>query len=405
MPATSAAKTNSLMRFFIGASLAFLVGLGLFYWIMDPPANDLRLMIELMGATSLVSMVAGYAAYRAGWVVHSPHLGWTLMGGYLLAGLLVFINVYITARMMFTSQHDLILATILLIFATGIASSVGYFLSEAMTNRIQQVQSAASRVAAGDLNTRVPVDGRDEMAVLATSFNEMVAQLQAAQAQQQELDVLRRDLVAWAGHDLRTPLTSIRAIIEALADGLVTDEDARLRYLRTAQANVQSLSHLIDDLFEMAQVDAGGLQLNIEQGSIADLISDTLERFSAQAVRQGVTLEGSVAPGIDAVHMDAQRIGRVLSNLVGNALRHTPEGGRITLSAERLGGSLSVSVKDTGEGIQPGDLPRVFDRFYRGEKSRNRATGGSGLGLAIARGIIEAHGGSIGIESQVGTGT
>jgi signal transduction histidine kinase len=327
------------------------------------------------------------------------------MGGYLLAGLLVFINVYITARMMFTSQHDLILATILLVFATGIASSVGYFLSEAMTRRIQQVQSAAYRVANGDLNTRVPVDGRDEMAVLANSFNDMVTQLQVAQAKQQELDVLRRELVAWAGHDLRTPLTSIRAIIEALADGLVTDDDTRLRYLRTAQANVQSLSHLIDDLFEMAQVDAGGLQLNFEQSSIADLISDTLERFSAQAVRQGVTLEGSAASGVDAVRMDAQRIGRVLSNLVGNSLRHTSEGGRITLTAERQNDSLFVSVKDTGEGIRPEDLPRVFDRFYRGEKSRNRETGGSGLGLAIAKGIIEAHGGSIGVESQVGVGT
>jgi signal transduction histidine kinase len=233
----------------------------------------------------------------------------------------------------------------------------------------------------------------------------MVAQLQAAELRQQQMDVLRRDLVAWAGHDLRTPLTSIRAILSALVDGMVEDEETRQRYLRTAQKDIQDLSHLIDDLFEMAQVDAGGLQLNLEPGSIGDLISDTLERFSAQARQQMITLEGSAAPGVDPVSMDVQRIGRVLSNLVSNALRHTPAHGQIILNSARQDAYVTVSVQDSGEGIHPEDLAYVFDRFYRGEKSRSRATGGAGLGLAIAKGIVEAHHGSIGIESQFGQGT
>ena len=198
--------------------------------------------------------------------------------------------------MMFASQHDLALATILLIFATGMAVAVGFFLSETIITRIQQMQMAARQVAAGNLNTRLPVSGRDEMALLAESFNEMVLQLEAADQKKRELDVLRRDLIAWVGHDLRTPLTSIRAIVEALADGLVEDEAPRLSYLRTAQSDIRALSDLIDDLFEMAQMDAGGLRLEMASVSIADLVSDTLEQFSVQAQQAGVILEGSAAP-------------------------------------------------------------------------------------------------------------
>jgi len=398
-------KTNSLWRFAWRAGLAFVAGLVLFYVVMSPALGDLTLMVVLMGATTLFSVLAAYVAYRSGWITRSPHLRWTLAGGYLLAGLLVFLNVFITARMMFASQHDLLLATVLLIFATGIAVAVGFFMAETVSMRIQQVSDAARQVAQGHLETRLAVSGQDEMAALAGSFNEMVSQLQAAEQGKHQVEVLRRELVAWAGHDLRTPLTSIRAILSALADGLVEDDATRLRYLHTAQKDVQDLSHLIDDLFEMAQADAGGLQLNLEPGSISDLISDTLERFSAQAGEGDIILQGSAGPGVDPVSMDSQRIGRVLSNLVSNALRHTPGGGSVTIAATRQPGKLLVSVEDTGEGIRPEDLPYVFERFYRGEKSRSRATGGAGLGLAIAKGIVQAHRGEIGIESTVGKGT
>ena len=147
------------MRFAAGTGLAFLVGLGLFELIMQPPAKDLTLMIQLMGATALVSILAAYLAYRTGWINRSPQLRLTLISGYFLAGLLVFLNVYITARMMFASAHDLVLATILLIFATGIAISVGFFLAETVTTRIQQLNDAAHQVAEGKLDTRLVVEG------------------------------------------------------------------------------------------------------------------------------------------------------------------------------------------------------------------------------------------------------
>ena len=232
----------------------------------------------------------------------------------------------------------------------------------------------------------------------------MAAQLELMQQKQQELDTLRRDLVAWVSHDLRTPLTSMRAVLEALADGVVDDPETVERYYRVAQQDIRSLSHLIDDLFDVSQIDAGGLMLDRAANSIGDLISDTIESFSETARRQGIELAGAVQPGVDPVQMDAPRIGRVLANLTANALRHTPAGGRVHLAARRLGSSVEVEVTDSGEGIRPEDLPYIFDRFYRGEKSRSRATGGAGLGLAIARGIVEAHGGSIRAESEAGHG-
>jgi signal transduction histidine kinase len=164
------------------------------------------------------------------------------------------------------------------------------------------------------------------------------------------------------------------------------------------------LSHLIDDLFDVSQIDAGGLQLDVAPNSIGDLISDTIESFSETARQQGILLDGAVQPGTDPVRVDARRIGRVLANLTANALRHTPVGGQVHLAARRTTNGIEVEVRDTGEGIRPEDLPYVFDRFYRGEKSRSRATGGAGLGLAIALGIVEAHGGSIRVESEVGHG-
>jgi signal transduction histidine kinase len=393
------------LRFVGGVALTLALALASFLLLMQPPLAELGLMALFLTITGLVSVVAGYGAYRYGWIHRSPRISWVLLGGYALASLLTFVNVWVTARLMFASQHDLLLATVLLLFAGGIAMSVGYFLSAALTDRIVTLDHAAREIAGGQLGARVPVSGSDEMANLSRTFNEMAEQLQHAEEKQRELDTLRRNLIAWAGHDLRTPLASIRAIVEALADGVVQDPETTSRYLQTAQREIRALSVLIDDLFELAQIEAGGLRLEMSPNSLSDLISDTIESFSALSARQGVVLEGSASPAVDPVLIDAKEIGRVLSNLVGNALRHTPPGGRVWVRATDQAGVVHVEVQDTGEGIKTDDLPHVFERFYRGEKSRNRATGGSGLGLAIAKGIVEAHGGSIGVESIPGKGT
>ena len=398
------APTINLLHFFLGVALAFGLALGLFILLLRPPLSDFSFMLQLMTGTALVSVAAAYAAYRAGWISRTPNLRWTLMGGYALAGLLIFLNIGVIAWQMFASQHDLMLAAVLLVFSTGIAMSLGFFLSAALTDRMLALEEAARAIAKGQLGTRVAVDGQDELARLAATFNQMAGQLQETEQKQRELEGMRRDLVAWVGHDLRTPLTSIRAILEALADGLIEEPATMQRYLHTAQQDVLALSHLIDDLFELSQMEAGGLRLEIQPNAISDLISDTLESFSALAARQEVSVEGHVTPDTDPARFDARRISQVLYNLVGNALRHTPPGGQVEISARREAGVLWVEVRDTGEGIRLEDLPHIFDQFYRGEKSRSRATGVAGLGLAIARGIVEAHGGKIWVESELGKG-
>ena len=362
-------------------------------------------MALYLGITALVSALAGYIAYRFGWINFSPTLRWTLLGGYALASILTFFNVWFSANMMFVNEHDFLLAIILLIFAGGMAMVMGYFLSSTITERIHLLKGAAEKLASGDLQTRVPVNGRDEVAALAVAFNQMAEQLQDADQKQRELDTMRRDLIAWVSHDLQTPLTSMRAILEAVSDGVVDDPETVKRYLNTAQRDVKNLSALIDDLFQMAQLDAGGFPLHRAESSLGDLVSDTLESFTELAKQGEVTLEGNVDSDVDPVTMDTQAIGRVLNNLIGNALRHTPQRGRVSVWVRRTSQGVEVTVSDTGEGIRSEDIPHIFERFYRGEKSRNRGTGGAGLGLAIARGIVRTHGGDIWVESQIGKGT
>lgn len=393
------------IRYALGVLGVMAISLGVFYLVFHPQVKDIGLMALFLSITAIISILAGYGAYRLGWMNRSPALQWTLLGGFALSSLLMFINVWMTARLMFTSQHDLLLATVLLLFATGITIALGLFFSTTLAQRIRLLDQTAQAIAHGNLTVRVSIPGRDEVGALAYTFNEMAVQLQAADRKQRELDNLRRDLIAWVSHDLQTPLASIRAVIEALADGMVEDPQAVQRYLRTSQRDISLLSAMIDDLFQMAQLDAGGIPLQKEKCSLSDLISDTLESFSELASRQGVTLEGKVITGTDPVYIDIPRIGRVLYNLVSNGLRYTPAGGTVRVMAVPVERGVLVEVSDTGEGIPAQDLPYIFDRFYRGDKSRNRATGGAGLGLAIARGIIEAHGGTISVASEPNAGT
>ena len=267
---TSLNSTVTLpLRFLIGVVIAVVGGLLLFLAFLDPPLSDLRAMALFLTATALLSVAAVYLVYRLGWLHYSPRLSWTLLGGYGFASLLTFLNVFVTARLMFASDHDLRLAAVLLIFAGGIATALGYFLSTALSEKIQWVGRAAAAIAEGKRNVRVEVVGRDELAQLGHTFNRMVARLEEAERHQLETEQLRRNLLAWIGHDLRTPLASIQALVEALTDGIVTEPSKAQHYLRTVQRDAASLSSLIDELFEMAQIEAGGLHLDRQPISLS----------------------------------------------------------------------------------------------------------------------------------------
>jgi signal transduction histidine kinase len=324
-------------------------------------------------------------------------LGYLLMGGILIAG----------AQQMFLSQHDYRIVLVMLLFVMLLAAGFSLVWAAPLARRLERVRAGTALLAAGQLDTALVDAGHDEVALLAADFNVMASALKRAAEHERSLERTRRDVMAAVSHDLRTPLTAVRVLLDAVVDGVTADRATELRYLRSAQHEVAHLSQLVDDLFELAQIDAGVLQLTLARASLHDLISDTLASLQPQAAQRGVLLRGEVAGDVDPVLFSPPKLQRVLHNLISNALRHTPVDGTIVLRAQTMGRLVHVEVADTGEGIAPDDLPHVFEQTYRGEKSRTRpaGNGGAGLGLAIARGLVEAHGGTIGVESGVGQGT
>ena len=370
------AQPASHLRFsrFLGRVIpVFLFALALFYLLLRPAAGDLTLMAIFMGATALASVLAAYVAYRLGWINRFPSIRSAMMGRLCILRLAHLpqrgghrvVDVCQYSRPSAGNRPDRVRHRHRGVARLPALRSTDRTVGPGERCGRQDRTTQARHACAGDWAGRTRRPG--------TQFQPHGRRVEAAHQKQLELEALRRDLIAWISHDLRTPLTSIRAILEALADGVVDDTATQQRYLRTAQRDIRSLSHLIDDLFDVAQMDAGGLRLDRQPNCLTDLISDTIEMFHATADRQGVRLEGTLAPDVDPVNMDASRIGRVLANLVGNALRHTPAGGCVRISALRGTEGVQIEVADTGEGIRP-DRPasRVRSFLPRREVAQSR---------------------------------
>ena len=383
-------------RFFvIGILAALVVVTALMRLLMQAPLQEITTLVTWLSITAVLSLGIGYLLYRRG-LARSPSISLTLVLTYAWAAILTLSNVWVMSERMFLNkEHDLVLSGVLLLFAAIIATTFGIFVAASMADGLNQLSDTAVNIADGNLDARVEIHGRDEVAQVGMAFNQMAVQLQTAERQRAEVEKMRRDLIAWTSHDLRTPLTSIRAMIEALYDGVVDDPETVRRYYQTMRSDIISLNEIIDDLFELAQLDAGGLKMEKSWHGLSDVVSDMLESFQALAEKRGVRLVGQVGNDVDPVWMNAQKISRVLSNLVSNALRYTPEGGEVSVTAVRENGEIVVRVADSGPGFDPEDLPRVFEQFYRGEQARSRKTGGAGLGLAISQGIVAAHDGTI----------
>ena len=261
---------------------------------------------------------------------------------------------------------------------------------------IHALTAAVQRMDAGDRSARVPVKGRrqDEVGRLAHAFNAMAVSMEENERQ-------RQVMVSDIAHELRNPLTNVRGYLEGVQDGLVPLDDALIASLLEEST---LLSRLVDDLQDLALADAGRLHLHPELLDAADLVEQVTAAHRAAAAMAGVTITADVRPPV-MVEADAGRLRQALGNLVGNALRYTPSGGQVTVSAFVSDGQATISVEDTGAGIAPEHLPHIFDRFYRADPSRSRETGGSGLGLAITRHLIEAHGGTIEATSTEGAGS
>jgi signal transduction histidine kinase len=353
----------------------------------------------------LGAALLGFGAHRLGWWRRLPSLAQSMTIGHLLSAAVGLAIVVLAARLMFISQHDFTLATMLLLFAGTVAVSFGYFLSTSIVDRLQGLDQAARHLSEGDFAVRVQVSGRDEIAELARSFNRMADKLEAGERESQQLEVARQDFIAGASHDLRTPLTSMRAMLDAIADGIVEDP---ADYIQRCLRVIGGLTRLTDDLVELARLDSSSAPPEQAPRSIAVVVQSALESAAPRAREKGVRLESGIPQDLEPVWIAEDEIGRVLQNLLDNALRHTSEGGGVRILVRDRDGAQEVSVEDDGEGIPPEHLPHIFDRFYRGEKSRTRGVsevGGVGLGLAIAKQLVEAHGGRIWAENRPAGGT
>ena len=281
------------------------------------------------------------------------------------------------------------------VVSVGIALALGVALARLITRPAREVTAAAARIAAGDLAQRVPVRSRDELGVLAAQFNRMSADLERATA-------LRRQMTADIAHDLRTPLTVVAGYLEALRDRVLPPTPERFA---TMHAETQLLLRLVEDLHTLSLADAGELPLQRRAVAPAHLLERVAAAYGHAAERQGVVLAVTASPAAANLSGDSEQLARALGNLVSNALRHTPRGGRVTLGACPAVSGVELSVSDTGTGIAPDHLPNIFERFYRADAARTAEAGGSGLGLAIVKSLVEAHGGRVAVASVPGQGT
>jgi two-component system sensor histidine kinase BaeS len=284
--------------------------------------------------------------------------------------------------------------------AVGVSVAVALALSTIVSTRIvrpvRELAGAAQRIAHGARDARVPARGTDELAELAAAFNEMAASLERAEQ-------IRSQLLADVAHELRTPLATVESYVEALADGVLAADDENWGVIR---AETSRLNRLVDDLQKVSRAQAHQLDLHLSAVPAGTLVSDAVKAVQPAYAAKGVGLKAHIEPRVPAIEADSERIAEVLANLLTNALRHTPTGGSVSVSALQRAEQLEISVADDGEGIAPEHVDRVFERFYRVDPARSRETGGTGIGLAIVRAIVEAHGGTVtATSSGTGSGT
>jgi signal transduction histidine kinase len=279
--------------------------------------------------------------------------------------------------------------------AVAIAVALAFILSRRTLAPVKALTLASERLGRGDFSQRVQIKDRGEFGELARTFNSMAGDLERAEK-------LRQNMVADVAHELRTPLSNIQGYMEALRDGIMKPDNKTIRSL---YEEASLLSRLVDDLQELSLAEAGELKLVRQSGDIGEIIRQAVAAVEAKERASGVSLAVELPEKLPPVNIDPRRIGEVLRNLLENAVAHTGKGDTVTVAARQLDRLVEIGVTDTGEGIPAKDLPNIFERFYRVDKSRTRATGGSGLGLTIARRLVEAHGGKIEVQSEPGEGS
>jgi signal transduction histidine kinase len=342
------------------------------------------------------------AAVLAGPLLAGASFRTRLVAVALVAAVASLANLGALAALMFVDPHDAALMGTLLVYSLGAGVGAALVTSRSPSSAVDRLAGTAARLAEGELDARIgPLGAGPELDALARTLDDMAERVQRSIAAERAADRVRRDLITAVSHDLRTPLAGLRAVAEAVEDGVVDDPPTLRRYMAELRVQVGTLSQLVDDLFELVQLEEGALLRESSRARLEDVIGSAIEACRGQAATKGLVVERRLDGAGDATC--SPRVGRVLQNLLQNAIRHTPSDGTVRVEARRLPDSVEVVVADTGEGIPAEALGRVFEPFWRSDPSRSEA--GSGLGLALAKRIIDALGGDIRVESAPDAGS
>ena len=351
--------------------------------------------LALLLLPAAVATIAGVAAARPLLARLSIRLRHTAIA--LVALLVGIANLAVLARLMFVSGHDMTAVLVMLGYAVGAGAGAALVLARDPSRAIARLSATARSLGRGDLEVRAGhVDGGPEYAALASTLDRMADRLGQAVATVRDVEARRRDLITAVSHDLRTPLARLRAMVEAIDEGVVDDPPTLRRYAGEMRRSIDTLVTLVDDLFELVQLDAGAIEAETTRARVADVVGTVVAECEADAILKGVAVRTDLDGAADAAC--SPRLARVLQNLVQNSIRHTPADGTVTIEARRADGRLHVVVEDTGEGIPMSALPHVFEPFYRADPARSQP--GSGLGLAVAKRIVEALGGDITAQAR-----
>ncbi|MFQ3659427.1 MAG: ATP-binding protein, partial [Anaerolineae bacterium] len=357
--------------------------------LLNLSMDSLQLLALVMSGSGIVTTIIGGLLYRFGVFDRLRSIFWTVGAIVVVTVGLILINIWTLSRLVFIGSTYLGVMSNVLIFGGMSALVFGYFVTRSMTDRLAALAQGAEKIAKGDFSTRLSVVGHDEIARLTHSFNLMAADLETVEEEKHKLEQTRRNLVAWVSHDLRTPLANMRVMMEAMTDGIVTDEALQRQYLANSLNEINNLDQLIDDLFQLARLDVKEFKLEYETIALSELVSDVVNALTPKAQTRQITITCQLQPEADQIACAPDKIQRVLWNLLDNAIKYTPEGERILIESRLVEDAVQISVTNTGVNIPEDQLPRLFDTFYRGETSRRQmedGARGAGLGLAIAKG-------------------
>jgi signal transduction histidine kinase len=306
----------------------------------------------------------------------------------------VLVALVVVSMLMVVSGHAAVL-TAAIVAAAGVLAFLGAkLIAGGILRDVEGIRDGLMSVGSGERDVQITTAARDELAELAVAANAMIADLQAEEAARDQSDSARRDLVAAVSHDLRTPITSLRLLAEAVGDDIVEGEVRRV-YIDRMRTHIDALSALIDDLFELSRLEAGDISWSLERVPLHELVGETVDAMRLQAEAKGVAVLTSVPDELSAAHANPEKLQRVLFNLIQNAIRHTPADGSVVVRAEPVAAGIEIEIADSGDGIAPDQREHVFTAFYRGGPDAARTGDGAGLGLAVSRAIVEAHGGRI----------